>query len=233
MSYLSEAVRLVHWRMLVAVGAILSIAHFLSPYPLDVTRYVAGLVGVLVALCGIYRYNEVADFVRGKTPRIHHLIIGTILIVLGASVGVLLSLIYAWWIIVYLALGVGGMLAYNLLRTPIVHNRVTYGVVWGGLPFVASFCLQTLDPTPPPYIIVWAVFFSFVAVEILWTWGPAGCRYQLECKRARPDKVCHSPVMTCGDRANMPKAVRRHTKAMVTMKMAGMVLLAVAVFMMR
>jgi hypothetical protein len=155
------------------------------------------------------------------------------LITLGAAMGVYLSIKYAWWVVVLLAIGAGGMVAYNVLRTPVIHNKVFYAFIWGGFPFYASYSLQTLNPVPPVGIVAWAVFFSVVAVEVLWTWGPVGCRHQAECRRATPDKVCHSPVMTCADRADIPAAVRKHTQLMVTMKAAAMVLLMVAVLLMR
>lgn len=232
-SWLGETWRLLHPKMLVSVIAIISTAHFLSPHPLSAERYVVGVAGVVVALSGAYRLNEVQDFRRGSTPRKHHVMVGITLVSLGSLMGIYLSARHAWWILILLVVGAGGMLAYNMMRTPVVHNRVVYAAVWGGVPFVCSYLLQTLSPVPPIHIIAWAVFFSLAAVEILWTWGPAGCRYQAECTRARPNKVCHSPVMTCEDRANVPRAIRRHTRVMVTMKMAGMVLLAVTVFMMR
>jgi len=228
-----EAWRLLHPKMALSVASILLAGHFLSPYPLNVERCVVGVVGVIVALTGSYRLNEAMDFVRGSTSRKYHIWMGSVLVALGSLMGIYLSIRYVWWILILLVVGAGGMLAYNLLRTPMVHNRVTYSVVWGAAPFLCSYFLQTLNPIPPLYIIAWAVFFSLVAVEILWTWGPAGCRYQAECTRARPDKVCHSPVMTCFDRLNVPKAIRQHTKAMVSMKVVGMMLLAIAVFLMR
>lgn len=132
-----------------------------------------------------------------------------------------------------LAIGVAGMIGYNVLRTPIIHNRIFYAWLWGFFPFYGSYSLETLNPVPPVGIVAWGLFFAVVAVEVLWTWGPIGCRHQAECKRATPDKVCHSPVMTCKDRADIPAAVRKHTQMMVTMKAVVIVLLMIAVLLMR
>jgi len=230
---LNESWKLTHPKMALIVACILSIGHFLSPDPLNLERYGLGVLGVIVALVGVYRFNEVSDFKRGSTPWRYHVTIGCILIVLGVTMGVYLSIKYAWWVVVLLAIGAGGMVAYNVLRSPIIHNRVFYAFIWGGFPFYGSYALQTLNPVPTPGIVAWAVFFSVVAVEVLWTWGPVGCRHQAECKRATPDKVCHSPVMTCKDRMDIPASVRKHTQLMVTMKAVVIVLLMIAVLLMR
>jgi len=232
MSYTSEAWKLTHPKMALIVACILSIGHFLSPDPLNLERYVVGVFGVIIALLGAYRLNEAADFKRGS-PRTYHIAIGCTLLALGAAMGVYLSIRYAWWIAVLLAIGVAGMVSYNVLRTPIIHNRIFYAALWGLLPFYGSFSLQTLNPVPPVGIVAWGLFFAVVAVEVLWTWGPIGCRHQAECKRATPDKVCHSPVMTCKDRMDIPASVRKHTQMMVTMKAVVIVLLMIAVLLMR
>lgn len=231
--YWADTLALCHPKMLIVVACILSVGHLLSPRPLDPTRYALGLIGVLLALQGIYRYNELTDFRRGAIPRNHHVVIGTTLLLAGILIGVYLSVRYAWWIAMLLVVGAGGMLAYNLLRTRMIHNRVVYSAIWGGFPLYASYSLQTLNPVPPVGVVAWAVFFSVVSVEVLWTWGPVGCRYQGVCKRVRPDKICHSPNMTCKDREDIPKSVRVHTRLMLSMKAVSMVMLTIAVFLMR
>jgi 4-hydroxybenzoate polyprenyltransferase len=231
--YWSEAAKLTHPWMASTVLLILSVGHFLSPYPLDLERYGLGLLGVLLALLGVYRINEIMDFKRGSIPRGHHMAIGMTLLAIGISIGVYLSWRYAWWVLVLLIVGALGMVLYNVLRSPIIHNRVFYGFIWGGFPFCASYCLQTLSPIPPLHVIAWGAFFSILAVEVLWSWGPVGCRHQKVCKRARPGKVCHSPNMTCADRENIPKPIRVHARTMISIKVAMMAVLTISVYLTR
>jgi len=235
-TYWQEALILCHPKMLLSVMCILSIGHFLSPYPLNVERYVLGLLGVALALLGIYRYNEISDFHRGVIPKRHHIIIGGILLISGILIGIYLSFRFAWWIIFYLTFGAVGMIVYNVARSKVIHNRVFYGIIWGGFPFAASYCLQSLDAVPPIMIVAWAAFFSVLAVEILWSWGAMGCRHQNVCKRVKDGdygRVCHSYSLKCDERRNIPKGIRLHTKTILNIKVVAVFLLAVAVFSMK
>jgi len=235
-TYQRETLILCHPKMLLSVMCILSIGHFLSPYSLNVERYVLGLLGVALALLGIYRYNEISDFHRGVIPKRHHIIIGGVLLALGILIGIYLSLRFAWWIIFYLAFGAVGMIVYNVARSKVIHNRVFYGIIWGGFPFAASYCLQSLDAVPPIMIVAWAAFFSVLAVEILWSWGAMGCRHQNVCKRVKDgdySRVCHSYSLTCSERRDIPKGIRLHTRTVLDIKVVGVLVLTIAVVTMK
>mgnify|MGYP001328265138 CR=1 FL=1 len=227
-------VMLLHPKMATIIACIVSMGHFSSPGPLDLERYALGLTGVLMAVFGVYRVNEVRDFEsRGSITVREHRVTALVLIFTGVIIGISLAVKYAWWILVLLIVGAAGMLVYNLSRSRIVHNVAFYGVVWGSLPYYCSYVLQGLDPVPTASVLILSVFWGVVAIQTLWLWGTMGCKHQIHCRRVPIGmpctRICHSPIMRCVDRYNIPRRVREHTKIMINIQVIIMVILTMAI----
>lgn len=237
-TYWQDFFTLIHWKMWLTVFSLMSIGHFLAPGPFEWQLYVFGNLGVLIALLGAYRVNELHDSTSSTAiPRAHHKACAVLFIAGGLSIGVVVAWMYAWWVVVLLAIGGVGMVVYNLDLHPVLHNKVYYGLIWGGLPLMFSEMLQSLNPVPTVSGVVGCMWGSVLAVLVLWTWGAMTCGRYAVCGRCAGDggerrpspRKCHSPVLTCTDRLTMPGEVAMHSRVLVNLTVLSIFVLMIMI----
>ena len=235
-TYWQETVLLCHPKMLLIIACLTTIGHFLSPAPFSIERYILGLAGVIFGVLGAYRLNEMKD--RTTAPGIspgHNLTVGTIFILMAMLIGFYLAYAYGMWIVPLALSAAYIMIWYNVDENPWVHNKATYGYIWGFVPLVYSEVVQSLQfPTGPTLIFgAWAMIMASLT---LYLWGPTTCGRLGSCSKAkgRPIKhKCHSPILQCRDRVVMPKVVNDHMKVLIGLNDAQIIVLTMAVVMMK
>jgi hypothetical protein len=200
-SYLRETIKLCHPKMLFIIVCLASIGHLLTPNPFSVERYLLGIVGTMLCCLSAYRINEVADSTTSKniTEWEHKLIAG--LFLAGAVfIGTYLALTYAIWIYFLAGITVVMLITYNMLHHPLIHNRVFYSILWGGIPIVFNALIQALNPIPTPTVILFGAWACVISVLVLWSWGPTTCGRMQTCSKAQGsphNRLCHSPTLRC------------------------------------
>lgn len=242
-SYLREAIKLCHPKMLFIICCVLTIGHVLTPYDFSVERYVAGIVGVVFAVLSAYRINEIKDRTSTKTTSmLHHRIVAIIFMLGACIVAIYLSIRYAWWIMVLAVIGAVLMVIYNACSNLIIHNRAVYGITWGGLSLMFSYMLQSLSYVLTITVFIFSAWATIIAVFTLWLWGATTCgRAELctkwicrDCGKGKADRIkCHSPVLSCYDRLTMPREVNDHSKLLINMNCAIIFILTISLVVLR
>jgi hypothetical protein len=235
--YWADTLALCHPKMLLIIASILTIGHALSPNPIDVPRYLLAVGGVILATLAAYRVNELEDGTTSTAvPRAHHKVLAVIFMASALVCAGILVVLYAWWIAILAAIGVGLIILYNLDVHPLIHNKWVYALTWGALPLCFSEMTQALSPVLTVPTLLLSAWAGVVAIYTLWLWGPRTCGRLAVCRRAggKPiDRLCHSPVLRCRDRVVVPREVDEHQKVLINLNVISVVLLTVAVIAMR
>jgi heme O synthase-like polyprenyltransferase len=231
--YWADTLALCHPKMLVIIFFILTLGHFLSPSPVDLARYGLATGGVLIAVLGAYRFNELNDRTSATSiPRMHQKALAIVFTGIAMVCAIILAWLYVWWILALAIIGVGLIVLYNLDVSPIIHNRPVYALTWGALPLIFSEMTQSLNLMPTPASILFGGWAGFVAIYTLWLWGPTTCGRMSVCSRIVKSKYggfvpctlrrnCHSPVLKCEDRVAMPREVNDHQKVLINLNITS------------
>lgn len=70
--------------------------------------------------------------------------IGVVAILLGIAIGVYMSLLYSLWFLVFVVAGGFFALFYPIEKPRWLHTYAGFGVAWGFMPVLASYCIQGL-----------------------------------------------------------------------------------------
>ncbi len=147
-----------------------------------------------------------------------------------AGIGLYLSYVYSWWILLLLAFGVFTILAYNLeLAKGSFHNAFWYGAGWGLAPVVGSYYLHALT-FPPPSIFLLGAFAGILGVAHLWKYGITKCYHSHTCLDYATDKgetICHG--QRCANRLVLPKEVSRLQWRIIDLEFAFVLVLTAAI----
>jgi hypothetical protein len=201
-----------------------------------VERYILGLTGICLGVCGAYRYNETADVTTAPgIPRSHHIWIGTTFLTVAMGIAVYLADKYEIWILLLAFTAAALLIIYNVSSHQYIHNKAVYAFTWGFIPLVFSGCLQSLT-WPTATMLLFGSWAMIIAILTLYLWGPTTCGRLGSCSKAkgRPIKHrCHSPVLQCCDRVEMPKVVNDHMKYLIGLNDAQIVVLTIAVVVMK
>jgi hypothetical protein len=147
-----------------------------------------------------------------------------------AAIGVYLSYLYSWWLLLLLGFGVFTILAYNLeLGRGAFHNAFWYGAGWGFGPVVGSYYLHALS-FPPLSVLLLGAFAAILGVAHLWKYGLTKCYHSHTCLDYASDHgetLCHG--QRCANRLVMPRAVSRLQWRIIDLEFAFVILLTAAV----
>jgi heme O synthase-like polyprenyltransferase len=217
--YWADTLALCHPKMLFVIACLLTIGHALSPYPINIPRYVLAVGGVVLVTLAAYRVNELEDGTTSiSIPRSHHKALAAVFMASALICAAVMSLLYAWWIFMLALIGVGLIVLYNLDVHPYIHNRVVYALTWGFLPLLFSEFTQSLSLVPTAPVLLLSTWAGVVSVYTLWLWGPT------TCGRMPVDRKCHSPVLRCRDRVAMPREVHEHQRVLINLNILSVLM---------
>jgi hypothetical protein len=70
--------------------------------------------------------------------------VGVITVLIGAAIGVYISLLYSVWFLLFVVVESFFALFYPIARPKWVHNYAGFAISWGFIPALASYYLQAL-----------------------------------------------------------------------------------------
>lgn len=210
-----DFVALSHLSMFLPILCFMIAGTFLA-VKIDYFRLILMVIGVGAGvILGAYRLNAIRD--GGSTLPNHKNIV---LAIFGLTIFMwCLSTAaekYGWLILVFGALGLFAMVIYNLVRNPIIHNSVVYGLCWGFMPVVLANCFQTLT-WPSWSVVALGLLAAVFARAYTWNHGLRICGVYSICKRGKDMEPCHSNAITCRERLVMPKSISDHAKLRLSM----------------
>jgi len=218
--------------MFLAILCLLTIGTFLAD-SVNYLKFVLLLTGVFFGVVlGAYRLNAIKDG-GSVLPDRTNLIIAVIGVVGYLAFVTVSTIIWGWPVAVMGLLGLFAITVYNLTRNRLIHNSFVYGICWGMIPVVLSYCFQTIS-WPSLASLLFGTGAAVYARFATWLWGGTTCGVWAICRN--PGKsasgkgtTCHSHIISCRARLIMPREVSEHSKLLVKLNSVFILLFTLGV----
>ena len=219
-----DLIALSHPTMFIPILAFLVTGTFMAP-EVDLLRFVLLVVGVAGGvILGAYRINAIRDGGSVLSDKANGFIAAIGLLVLSTCLTIAV-LKWGYLILIMGALGLFGIVIYNVTRNRLIHNSIVYSLCWGTFPIVLSYSFQTLS-WPTPAVLTLGVLAGIFARAYTWNHGLKTCGSYAICRRGKGNKPCHSNSITCDARLVMPSQINTHANLRLQMDLAMAILLA-------
>ena len=219
-----DLIALSHPTMFIPILAFLVAGTFMAP-EVDLLRLLLLVVGVSGGvILGAYRLNAIRDGGSVLSDKANGFIAAIGLLVLSACLTIAV-LKWGYLVLIMGALGLVGIVIYNITRNRLIHNSIVYCLCWGTFPIVLSYSFQTLS-WPTPAVLTLGVLAGIFARAYTWNHGLKTCGSFAICRREKGSKLCHSNGITCDDRLVMPAHINVHANLRLRMDLVMAILLA-------